>query len=96
MKFIFPQNYRFNQKLFGFIEYSTLFINGIWGIFVYYISCIFFKNFTLKIGIFIILFFPVLLFSIIGFNHEKITYIIKYLYFFIKSPKYYLYHKIHL
>ena len=96
MKFIFPQNYRFQQKLFGFIEYSTLFLNGIWGIFFYFISCIFFKNFTLKIAIFIILFFPVLLFSIIGFNHEKITYIIKYLYFFMKSPKYYLYRKINL
>lgn len=94
MKFIFPQNYRFQQKLFGFIEYSTLFFNGIWAVFVYFISCIFSENFTLKIAIFIILFFPILLFSIIGFNHEKITYIIKYLYFFIKSPKYYLYRKI--
>ena len=96
MKFIFPQNYRFNQKLFGFIDYSTLFLNVIWAIIVYFISCIFSENITLKIAIFIILFFPVLLFSIIGFNHEKITYIIKYLYFFIKSPKYYLYRKINV
>lgn len=94
MKFIFPQNYRFQQKLLGFIEYSTLFLNIIWGVFVYFISSIFSENFSLKIAIFIILFFPVLLFSIIGFNHEKITYIIKYLYFFIESPKYYLYRKI--
>ena len=96
MKFIFPQNYSFNQKLFGFIDYSTLFLNVIWAIIVYFISCIFSENITLKIAIFIILFFPVLLFSIIGFNHEKITYIIKYLYFFIKSPKYYLYRKINV
>ena len=94
MKFIFPQNYHFRPKLFGFIEYSTLFLNGIWGIFAYFISDVFFENFTLKIAIFIILFFPILLFSIIGFNHEKITYIIKYLYLYLKSPKYYLYRKI--
>lgn len=94
MKFIFPQNYCFQQKLFGFIDYSTLFFNGILGAFVYFISCIFNLNLIYKIAIFIILFFPVLLFSIIGFNHEKITYIIKYLYLFIKFPKYYLYRKI--
>ena len=93
MKFIFPQNYNFNNKLFGFIEYTTLFLNIIWGIIVYFISCIFYKNVILQISIFIILFFPFLLFSIIGFNHERIIYIIKYLYVFIKSPKYYLYKK---
>lgn len=96
LKFIFPQNYCFNQKLFGFIDYSTLFLNGFWALLVYLISCIFSTNFIFQIAVFIILFFPVLLLSIIGFNHEKITYILKYLYFFIKSPKYYLYRKINL
>ncbi len=94
MKFIFPQNYDFNNKLLGFIEYTTLFLNIIWGTIVYFISCIFYKNTIFQISIFIILFLPFLLFSIIGFNHEKIIYIIKYLYLFIKSPKYYLYRKI--
>jgi len=93
MKFIFPQNYNFNNKLFGFIEYTTLFLNGIWGIIIYFISLIFSKNPPLQISIFIILFFPVLLFSIIGFNNEKIVYIIKYIFLFLKSPKYYLYRK---
>lgn len=94
MKFIFPQNYCFRQKLLGFIDYSTLFLNGVWGIFIYFISYLFSRNLTFRISLFIILFFPILLFSMIGFNHEKITYIIKYLYFYIKSPKYYLYCKI--
>lgn len=94
MKFIFPQNYNFNNKLFGFIEYSTLFLNIIWGIIVYFISNIFSKNITLQICFFVILFFPFLLFSIIGFNNEKLIYIFKYLCLFIKSPKYYLYKKI--
>lgn len=94
MKFIFPQNYCFHQKFLGFIDYSTLFLNIIWGVLVYFIAYIFSNHLTLKIAIFIILFFPVLLFSIIGFNHERITYIMKYLYFYIQSPKYYLYRKI--
>lgn len=94
MKFIFPQNYSFHQKFLGFIDYSTLFLNIIWGLFVYFFTCLFSKNLTFRIGLFIILFFPVFLFSIIGFNHEKITYIIKYLFSYIKSPKYYLYRKI--
>ena len=93
MKFIFPQNYDFNNKLLGFIEYTTLFLNILWGVIVYFISCIFSKTIFLQVSIFIILFFPILLFSIIGFNNEKIVYIIKYLYIYIKSPKYYLYKK---
>ncbi len=93
MKFIFPQNYNFNNKLFGVIEYPTLFFNIIWGILVYFISCIFSASIVLQVAIFISLFFPVLLFSIIGFNHESIVYILKYLYFYFKSPKYYLYKK---
>ena len=30
MKFIFPQNYNFKNKLFGFLDYSTIFLNLIW------------------------------------------------------------------
>lgn len=93
MKFIFPQNYNFNHQLLGFIDYSTLILNILWGIFSYFITYLFFKNITIKISIFIILFFPFFLFSIIGFNHERIIYILKYLYFFIKSPKLYLFKK---
>ena len=72
MRFVFPQNYNFNNKLFGFIDYSTI---------------------TLKIIFFIILFFPFCLLSIIGFNHEKILYIIIYLFKYIISPKIYLFKK---
>ena len=70
IKFIFPQNYCFKQKLFGFIDYSTLFFNIILGGLI-----------------------PSLIFSIVGFNHEKITYILKYLFIYLKSPKYYLFKK---
>ena len=30
MKFIFPQNYDFKNKLFGIIDYSTAFVNLLW------------------------------------------------------------------
>lgn len=92
MKFIFPQNYNFNYKLFGFIDYTTIFLNIFFGLIIYLISNIF-NNLYLKLCFFIILFFPFLLVSIIGFNNEKIIYIIKYIYLYIKSPKYYIYKK---
>lgn len=92
MKFIFPQNYNFNYKLFGFIDYTTIFLNIFFGLIIYLISNIF-NNLYLKLCFFIILFFLFLLVSIIGFNNEKILYIIKYIYLYIKSPKYYIYKK---
>ena len=79
MKFIFPQNYNFNYKLFGFIDYTTIFLNIFFGFIIYLISNIF-SNLYLKLCFFIILFFPFLLISIIGFNNEKFLYIIKYIY----------------
>ena len=32
MKFIFPQNYRFQTKLFGFIDYPTAILNSSGGL----------------------------------------------------------------
>lgn len=93
MKFIFPQNYNFDSKLLGFIDYTTVILNILWGLFIFLISYFIIPNTTFKISFFIIFFFPFLLFSIIGFNHEKMLYIIKYLYKYIFSPKIYLYKK---
>ena len=85
MKFIFPQNYNFSSKLLGFIDYTTVILNIIWGIIVFLIVYFIIPNITLKISIFIILFFPFTLLSIIGFNHEKMLYIVQYLYKYIFS-----------
>lgn len=93
MKFIFPQNYNFSSKLLGFIDYTTVILNIIWGIIVFLIVYFIIPNITLKISIFIILFFPFALLSIIGFNHEKMLYIVQYLYKYIFSHKIYLYKK---
>ena len=93
MKFIFPQNYNFNSKLLGVIDYSTLFINIIWWAFIFIISYFLFNDLTLKIIFFIVTCFPIFLLSIIGFNHENIFYVLCYLYKFFIKPKIYLYKK---
>ena len=38
MNFIFPQNYNFDNKLFGFISYSSLILNLIWACIIFFIS----------------------------------------------------------
>ena len=93
MKFIFPQNYNFNNKLLGFIDYSTLFLNIIWGLIIFLLVYFLIPTIFLKISIFIVLFLPFALFSIIGFNHERILYILLYLYKYLSSPRVYLYKK---
>ena len=93
MKFIFPQNYNFKNKFLGIIDYSTLVLNIIWDLFVFSCINLIFQDNTIKIFIFVVLCLPLLLFSIIGFNHENIIYIIVYLIKYLKNPKLYLYIK---
>lgn len=93
MKFIFPQNYSLKPKLLGFIEYSSIIINIIWMIIIFSILNLLFSSINLKIFLFIILCFPLLILSIFNFNGENIIttslYIIKYL----LKPKVLLYNK---
>lgn len=91
MKFIFPKNYDFSNKLFGFIDYSTIFINFIWDLFIFCLLNLIFPYFKIKLFLFIIFSFPLLVFSLIGFNHENIMYVLIYLFKYLKSVKYYLY-----
>ena len=86
MKFIFPQNYNFKNKFLGVIDYSTLFFNIIWDLFIFIFINLFFQNPTIKIFIFITLCLPILLFSIVGFNHENILYIFIYVIKYLKNP----------
>lgn len=93
MKFIFPQNYNFKNKIFGFIDYSTAIVDIIW----YSIIFIFLKSlnisFTIKMYLFIILCLPLFLFSLLGFNHENIIYFISYMYKFVKNRNVYFFNK---
>lgn len=93
MKFIFPQNYNFNSKLFGFIDYSTIILNIVWSSFIFCSVNLLFSNLNIKIFLFVVLSFPVLIFSIVGFNHENILYVFLYIFKYIKNPKVYLYKK---
>ena len=93
MKFIFPQNYNFKNKLFGILDYSSLILNIIWDFIIFILINIFFKSLNIKIFMFILFCFPIFLFSIIGFNHENIVYILVYILHYIKSSKLYLYSK---
>ena len=91
MKFIFPQNYKFKNKLFGLFDYSTAIFNLFWFIFVFCLSNLFFNNLNIKIFFIIILYFP--LFILIGFNHENILYVLFYFIKYLLRPKLYLFNK---
>ena len=93
MHFIFPQNYFFNTKLFGVIDYSTAILNIILWLIIFLIIKNLIIPLIIKISIFIIICFPFLLISIIGLNNENILYVFTYLFKFLKSKKIYLYNK---
>ena len=93
MKFIFPKNYNFKPKLFGFIEYSTAILNVILGIFIYKFVNLIFTNINTKIYIFISLYFPIFLISILGINKESFISVFRYIFKFIKNQNVYLYNK---
>lgn len=92
MKFIFPQNYDFKNKLFGIFDYSTIILNIIWCAIILFISS-FIHNLNIQIFIFISTCFPLFLFSISGINGENIIYVFFYLLYFIFKQKLFLYQK---
>ena len=93
MKFIFPQNYNFKNKIFGIIDYSTALINILWYILIFILINLFFKNINTKIFIFISACLPLFLFSLSGFNGENITYVFLYLIKFLLKQKLFFYSK---
>lgn len=93
MKFIFPQNYNFNIKLLGIIDYTAAIVDGIWGIVVFFVLNIFFKSISIKIFLFIILVFPVGILSIVGVDGENLLYFLTYILKYIFKQKLYLYEK---
>lgn len=93
IKFIFPQNYDFKNKILGVIDYSTAFVNLLWYGIVFIFLHIFFTDLSLKIFIFVVLCFPLLLFSFAGFHGENIISVFSYLFRFLVRPKLFLYKK---
>lgn len=93
MKFIFPQNYSFNSKLFGLIDYQTAILNLCCWIIIFIITYLLKLNLFTKIVVFIVTCFPLLLISLFGVHQENILYVFHYIFLFIKKPKIYLYKK---
>lgn len=91
MKFIIPQNYDFSTKLFGFIDYSTAILNVFWFAFIFCIVNFIKIRLIIKIFLIVVFCFPLLLFSIIGFNHENIVYVFLYIIKYSFSQKIYLF-----
>lgn len=93
MKFIFPQNYDFKNKILGVIDYSTAFVNLLWYAVVFILVSLLFNDWSLKIFVFVSLCFPLLLFSFAGFNGENVVYVFSYLFRFLSRPKLFLYRR---
>lgn len=93
MKFIFPRNYNYQNKILGVIDYNTAIMNIILFLFTYLILSIFINNVYYRIFAFIIFCMPIFLFSIIGFNNENFLYVLKYLFHFLFSNKIYIFKK---
>ena len=93
MNFIFPSNYKFKNKLLGFIDYTTAIINLIWYVFIFCLLNLLFTNTNIKIFLFIILCLPFFIFSFIGNQKENILSLIIYILKFFNNSKVYFYDK---
>ena len=93
MKFIFPKNYKLNRKILGFLDYRTAIIDLCLGVFLLLIIRAIISNLSTQIYVFIILFLPVLLFSILGTGGENIIDFTIYIIKFFKNRKVYFYEK---
>ena len=79
----------------GLIEAGTIALVSVWfvigAVVSFFMALIFPESILLQIFVFILLAFPFFLFSVIGFNHENIVDVIKYIIKYFKNRKLYLY-----
>lgn len=87
IRFIFPQNYTFTNKLLGIMDYTTAIFISIWCALIFLILNFFITNLSIKLFLFIIFCFPVFLLSLVGLNNENIVYVIFYLIKFLIKNK---------
>lgn len=93
MNFIIPKNYKFKAKLFGLLDYQTVVLDSIWGGILYLLVNLFFSSLSIKVYVFIGLFLPFLLFSIVGVHSENIVSVLIYILKYYASQKIYLFKK---
>jgi len=91
LNFIFPSNYSFKNKLLGILDYPTAIFNVIYFLIIFGINYLLFSSINIRIIFIIVFYFPIFLFSIVGFNHENILYSLFYILKFLIKPKLYLY-----
>lgn len=91
MKFIFPTNYNFKNKILGVLDYPTAIFNVVYFLIIFSLFNSIFNSINLKIIFVVVFYFPILLFSIVGFNHENILYSLYYIIKYFIKPKVYLY-----
>lgn len=91
MNFIFPSNYSFKNKLLGIIDYPTAIFNVIYFLIIFGINYLLFSSINIRIIFIVVFYFPIFLFSIVGFNHGNILYSLFYILKFLIKPKIYLY-----
>lgn len=93
LKFIFPQNYIFKNKIFGFIDYSVAIINIFWFLIIGGLLHLCIQDINIKVIGFILFCFPVFLLSISGIHGENIIYISIYMFKFFIKQKIFFYTK---
>ncbi len=96
MNFIIPKDYKFKSKLFGLIDYQTAIFDSIFAGILYGFLNFIFTSIRLKIYLFIGLFLPFLLFSILGVQSENIVSVLIYIIKYYKKQKIYLFQKKYL
>ena len=94
LKFVFPQNYNFKNKLFGVIDYTTVLVNVIWSALVFLIVFLLFQDWSFRIFLVITFSFPLVLLSIAGFQGENIVYVLSYLFHFMFCQKLFFFRKV--
>lgn len=75
------------------MDYSTATLNVLWALLTFMLLKILPFSINFKIGVFIILYFPLLIFSFFGFNNENIIYVFSYMFKFIKNSRIYFFGK---
>ena len=76
MLFVFPKNYNFKPKLFGLIEYTTAIFDAITAIIIYFFINLFIADISIKLVVFISIFLPIMLTSVVGINGFYFNYLI--------------------
>lgn len=91
MHFIFPKNYDFKPKLFGFINYSSAILNIIFLIIVFTLLHFFPISLLTRLSIMIAICFPVFLLSTVVFNGEDFVFVFWYTFRFYIKQKLFFY-----